>query len=928
MDLSRLTPSPTRIAAAACRGWLLLFLTATLARGQAAVREDFEGPEPSWREFVGSARSRIEAQERSPQDPHSGARCEYVQLAAGTSGAYVQFLNHEIPQAPIIAELRPSVWVRADRPSVRLLARVVFPRATNPKTGYPATAIVEGTGYTRVGRWQQLAVVNLPKLVAAQVAVLRVQLRGDVDAREAYVDRLILRIDGGESRTRLWIDDLEVAGAVRAGTTGDVPLEAALPGAPLGVEPVGPDRPARGGGQLSGSMLLAGGRPLFPRIIQHQGESLEFLKARGFNAVRLTAPPTPELLAEARRVGLWLVCPPPRPSGLDDAGQPAALDEIGSQYDGVLAWHLGQGLTSRDLARTKRWAEAVRQADRTTTRRPLVCSASSELLAYSRKVDVLLLDRMPLGTSFEISAYRNWLLERPRLTLPNAHIWATIQTEPAAEQVEQVAALTGGRVPPLGVGNEGPRLLVYSALAAGVRGVYFASRSRLDGDDPQSRWRALLLESLNLELEMVEPWAAGGAFVAIVRGSDPNPDVFAAVLRTDRAQLLLPIWSGSGGQCVPGSAAAGDLTFIVPGIPGNSKAYELTPNGLRLLGDRRTTGGTGVTLDDFGLTSMVVITQDPLALGDATRRAAPTQRAAQLERELAAMKLQTDAATANRLTHLARPSPRTNAALAAARASLQIADTQLSGGNYQEAYAQARRALRSLRALERAEWQAAIGPLGSTVTSPLAIGYTTLPDHLALVAGIESSRRRPNLLPEGNFEDLDRMVRAGWRNYEHTQVGVRTQVDLSRTTRIEGASSLHLAAAPDDPKTAPGLIETPPMWITSPAVPLESGQWVRIHGRVQVPSPITGSLDGLLIIDSLGGEALAERIGKTDQWREFTLYRAASSAGAVSVTFALTGYGEAWIDDVTIDPLVPPTQGPTGPALTTGSLPRRLPPVR
>jgi hypothetical protein len=83
-----------------------------------------------------------------------------------------------------------------------------------------------------------------------------------------------------------------------------------------------------------------------------------------------------------------------------------------------------------------------------------------------------------------------------------------------------------------------------------------------------------------------------------------------------------------------------------------------------------------------------------------------------------------------------------------------------------------------------------------------------------------------------------------------------------------------------------------------------------------------------LIIDSLGGEPLAERIEKAEQWKEFTLYRAATGSGGVSVTFAMTGYGEAWIDDVTIEPLVRPTQGPTGPALSSGSLPRRLPAVR
>ena len=35
-------------------------------------------------------------------------------------------------------------------------------------------------------------------------------------------------------------------------------------------------------------------------------------------------------------------------------------------------------------------------------------------------------------------------------------------------------------------------------------------------------------------------------------------------------------------------------------------------------------------------------------------------------------------------------------------------------------------------------------------------------------------------------------------------------------------------------------------------------------------------------------------------WQEFTIYRAAERNGELSVTFAMTGIGEAMIDEVTI----------------------------
>jgi hypothetical protein len=68
-------------------------------------------------------------------------------------------------------------------------------------------------------------------------------------------------------------------------------------------------------------------------------------------------------------------------------------------------------------------------------------------------------------------------------------------------------------------------------------------------------------------------------------------------------------------------------------------------------------------------------------------------------------------------------------------------------------------------------------------------------------------------------------------------------------------------------------------------------------------------VDGLMIVDSLGGEALAGRIQHTPGWQQFTFYRVAPQSGPMTVTFALTGLGEAWLDDVTIQTLTRKEEG-------------------
>ena len=78
-----------------------------------------------------------------------------------------------------------------------------------------------------------------------------------------------------------------------------------------------------------------------------------------------------------------------------------------------------------------------------------------------------------------------------------------------------------------------------------------------------------------------------------------------------------------------------------------------------------------------------------------------------------------------------------------------------------------------------------------------------------------------------------------------------------------------------------------------------------MHGWVDVPRPLAGSLDGLLVFDSLGGPDLGDRVRNTQGWRKLTLYRVAGRTGELTVTFALTGVGEAWIDDLAVSLLDP-----------------------
>ena len=141
------------------------------------------------------------------------------------------------------------------------------------------------------------------------------------------------------------------------------------------------------------------------------------------------------------------------------------------------------------------------------------------------------------------------------------------------------------------------------------------------------------------------------------------------------------------------------------------------------------------------------------------------------------------------------------------------------------------------------------------------------------------------------------------------------------TAAHSGSGGLRLRAALVDPKAKPGVVETPPLWITSAPVNIQRGDVFQIEGWVRTPGPIVGGVDGLLIVDTLSGEGMAQRITNTEnKWVEFTIYRAAAYSGAMSVTFALSGLGEACIDDVSIQVI---ERRPTGPPQQA----QRTPPV-
>jgi hypothetical protein len=114
-----------------------------------------------------------------------------------------------------------------------------------------------------------------------------------------------------------------------------------------------------------------------------------------------------------------------------------------------------------------------------------------------------------------------------------------------------------------------------------------------------------------------------------------------------------------------------------------------------------------------------------------------------------------------------------------------------------------------------------------------------------------------------------------------------------------------------EPPPLPGALERTFLAVDSPTVFFPPGTWVRISFWAKIGG-ILSSADGVLVYDSAGGEPLAARLYATldtsqlplvPVWKAYHLYRQVPANGQIGVSFALTGIGTAYFDDVRIEPM-------------------------
>ncbi|MCG8449520.1 MAG: hypothetical protein MI725_08075 [Pirellulales bacterium] len=836
--------------------------------------DDMDGPQTALRLANPSSGLGIIHHAINQQHYRFGGGSEHVRLTcpAGTSAQ----LAYQVPPAPVIDELRISTSVMCNRPGVRLGATVVLPRSRNPATGMPMELLLLGGLADQAGNWQKLVLDDVAKAVQRQTRVARMQHGGNLDEREAYLSGVVLLAPGGQGITDLLVDRIEVYGVVRFDSTREVSSStSAAGGHPTAGRPAGPVAQSKDQSESNSEAL---------RIIQWQGEPLATLAQLGFDGVRMGRLPTQEESRQARQYGLSLICPPPTPQQLSAEG-------LGEEFSAVSVWELGEQLSPDELELAHRWQQLLKRHD-PQENRPALISAQLYTREASRIADVVLLQRELLHSDLSMRDYSTWLTRHQRLTRPGTPIWTSVETQLGTDAAQQLAALCPAVAEETSASYAQIVAMTSAAFGAKCRGFCFQSHSSLAENDPGARRRALTLELVNIRLGLAKPWLTKGKLLAGARST--LPDLSALVFQVERSHLLVPVLWSDNLHSVEPSETQGPVSFVVPGVAESSEAYLLTMVGPQRLRHQRVTGGIRVSVDKLPHDAFLLLTDDQQAFSQVARylrRKGP--RAARIRRELVAMRLQDSVRVAQQLGSSVAVANQLQSQLGQAQRELQACDRHLlTGKNFELAYKQAMAAEQTLNRGERM--------LRAELDPPLAFGIATLPDQRRLQRFLSMASARENRLAGGGFEDLPAMLAAGWRHRQLPLEGVTTAVRLSPEAPHRGTYCLELEALPANEAASATMIPTAPVWITSAPISAKAGELVEITGFVRVPDALLGSVDGLQIIDSLGGAEMALRVPLARSWQPFRVLRAATADTEVTVTLALTGFGVAQVDDLQV----------------------------
>jgi hypothetical protein len=890
-------------------------LAIATAAGQQFHRQSFESNETLLK--LGLTNGQVELLEHAVVEdrPHSGQRAERLGIRV-TSGDFA-LVEYTIDPTLIIEELEISAFVNASRPGTIIQAHVVLPREKDPKTDQPIVTLLSGTTYDANDRYRKLVISRLDKLLARQQQLLQNELGRAVDVRGAYVDQVVFNVMSGLGEYEVRIDDIVIGPIVPRTKANDEPVSAS-PSAPMTGQASNPvplplrgvdgqlpfamrpgvaDRVDKLRGEIVAEQLLVGKKPFLPRGMARTTAPLRVFHETGMNLVVEPFPVAKPVIEEAQALNLLLMPALPMSAGTGpNQGFTAAAEAAATFDDQSVFFYVGGPLDRSTLPATQAAVTTLRNQELAADRL-LTADVSEGIRDYSRKLDMVGAARFPLLSSLDITSYQRWVSSRKGLVVPGTFFWTWIQTHPPREFVRLAYGHDLDDHPfttPVGPTPTQIRLLTYASLAAGSRGLLFTS-DRWLGESAKGRARTLGLALLNTELTLIEPFIADGNPPIVRPTSNPNIEVAVFKHTGGRGVLALAYWKDPSAQCVLSSSAANNVQFIVPGAAESAQAFEISPTDVRGAKRRREVGGTLVAIDEFDSAAFVVLTTDAKLFANYQEMVLQVAKSsATWMEELSRIELEATESTDARLEEVGHRPTESVKLIGEARKYLNEAKTLLDASDFRGSYLASSRSLRNTRELQSIAWKKAVGKTSPTA-SVFTASYHSLPEHYRMKTLTEETSFSSNMLRGGSFDEGGTLDEAGWSYDPHV-----TDDAIPSAMLIPARAGKSLEIKVEPAGEPPFVLENTRVQIASPPVKVEAGQIIRIEGKIKIPKDITASVDGAMVWDSLGGEALALRFTRSTAGESFEIVRPVRESGEVRLHLVMTGLGSCEFDDLSM----------------------------
>lgn len=907
--------------------------------------DPLDGQPLRWRMVDADCPAEIRAQWLDANGGMDQRPCEALTLVAG-NGTRVE-LEYRIPPSRVIDDVKATVAVKSIRSGPRVGLRICYPRIIDPASRSPKTAIIWGDAHGGRDRWEMLSVSPLSTQRQVVEMALREQIGPNADTRDMYIEAIVINAYAGAGAYTLRLDELRVDGLVAMDVTGRAEALRASRGTQFidGIPGAGGQDLLDGSRSPADRESLSSVRSAFPsgritRVLEYNGESLQYLKMLGFDAVLLARVPTPEFLREAIEQSMRVYSPPP-----------ASLQpDIEPFLNAIAGWYLGTSTDERQL----RLAASDQQrivAFGPLWQRPLLIAPAESWDRYAGIATSLVYDMPPYVRGLSGREEVNALVDQVKRTGRPVVTAVGIATLPPSRLAEQIDAL-GAALGAVTVEDYGWRWMWLQAmrgLTVAPRAIVFrSSRSLESGSELDSR-RSSALGLINNWLAVVGPIISTSRF----RGNlvSNREDYKLAHLSSDGAEIVIAT-SGynpaanlnlitanadrqSNNRLSNNRLSNNTLSNNAPLNTDNSPAYDI-PNGdsqplgfrvpvgannfawritdttveqLRIMGDAAT---RQIIIDDPDLVEWIITSNDPTYGGQlerAIRRSGAEinqYRWDLVSQSLLRSREDWRAASGGGLVNRdAIP----NALLRSSAQLLSRVQPQIRSGEFGAA-------MRATRAADgmglRCETMLAgrLLPGGSVPQSlPTQLAPGGLPLQMAWLPSLFDGRWSNSLLAGGDLDDWETLVRTGWTYQTRLQdqatsaVGIELQAGENATgvLRIEASG---LGARP----LAGGYAGTVARVISSP-ITFEPGGWVRIQARVKTLG-FGGPNQGLLIYDSDAGSEIGALVRGNTPWTTITLYRVITKSTPLRVTFEGIGGGDASVDWVTVSMWQPPAPLP------------------